>query len=82
MVMAELTIVLDILAVVTLAAGGLAQGLPPTLDGYSMIDALQRLEKEGAACVGLNCGRGPKTMIPLIKELRPHIKVSGDIVSL
>ena len=59
---------------VTLAPAGVG-GKPLTFDGYSLIDALQKLEAEGAACVGLNCARGPATMLPLIRELRQHIKV-------
>lgn len=65
----------DVPAVITLAPGGKGAAMPPTFDGYNMIDALKKLEEEGAACVGLNCARGPRTMIPLIRELRPHIKV-------
>ena len=59
---------------VTLAPAGFSE-TPLTFDGYSLIDALQKLEAEGAVCVGLNCARGPATMLPLIKELRQHIKV-------
>ena len=28
--------------------------------------------------VGLNCGRGPSTMMPLLRECRKVCKVSGD----
>ena len=60
---------------VTICPLDITDGPCMTFDGVPMVEALQRLEKEGAACVGLNCARGPGTMIPLIKEIRPHIKV-------
>ena len=42
--------------------------------------ALKKLEDQGADVVGLNCFRGPDTMIDLMKETRKLCKVS--IVSL
>ncbi|XP_067933617.1 betaine--homocysteine S-methyltransferase 1-like isoform X2 [Watersipora subatra] len=60
-------------AVITLAPAGPGP-MPKTFDGYELKDALQRLLDEGAACVGLNCSRGPKTMIPIFRELRKDIK--------
>ncbi|XP_045163750.2 betaine--homocysteine S-methyltransferase 1-like [Mercenaria mercenaria] len=39
------------------------------IDGVTVIDACKLLEEAGAAVVGLNCGRGPATMLPLLKEI-------------
>jgi len=43
-------------------------------DGYDWIEACQILEKKGADVVGFNCFRGPQTMLPLLKKLRPAVK--------
>jgi len=39
------------------------------IDGYSMAEMGKRLQEAGATVVGLNCSRGPETMLPLLKEL-------------
>jgi betaine-homocysteine S-methyltransferase len=44
-----------------------------TRDGYSVGEAAKRLEAGGADVVGLNCARGPSTMLPLIKEVREAV---------
>ena len=49
-----------------------------TTDGVTLPEACRRLEVAGAAVVGLNCGRGPRTMIPLMREIRKACKVSTD----
>jgi betaine-homocysteine S-methyltransferase len=41
-----------------------------TLDGVTLVEACRRLEAAGADVVGLNCGRGPETMLPLIEQIR------------
>jgi methionine synthase I (cobalamin-dependent) len=46
-----------------------------TTDDVPIPEACRRLEEAGAAVVGLNCGRGPRTMLPLIKEVRKACKV-------
>jgi betaine-homocysteine S-methyltransferase len=46
-----------------------------TVDGVPIPEACRRLEDAGAAVVGLNCARGPKTMIPLLKDIRKACKV-------
>ncbi|XP_061177226.1 betaine--homocysteine S-methyltransferase 1-like [Saccostrea echinata] len=51
-----------------------------TVDGVPIPEACRRLEEAGAAVVGLNCARGPKTMIPLLKEIRKTCK--GPIAAL
>jgi betaine-homocysteine S-methyltransferase len=43
------------------------------LDGYSFVEACKILEERGAEVVGLNCSRGPRTMMPLIEEIRDAV---------
>lgn len=43
---------------------------PRTRDGWSPAEACKRLEQTGASVVGLNCIRGPETMLPLLEEIR------------
>ncbi|HVN45489.1 MAG TPA: homocysteine S-methyltransferase family protein [Steroidobacteraceae bacterium] len=45
-----------------------------TRDGHTAAEACQRLEAAGADVVGLNCHRGPRTMLPLLKEIRAAVK--------
>lgn len=63
-------------AVVTLAV--MAPG--EMADGYSVVEACRRLKDGGADVVGLNCFRGPLTMMPLLKELRNNVE--GHIAAL
>src|SRR5207244_2227592 len=46
---------------------------PVTREGWSLGDALRRLEDGGADVVGLNCMRGPATMLPLLQEIREAV---------
>ena len=45
-----------------------------TRDGYSFPEACRYLEKAGADVVGLNCTRGPNTMMPIIEQIRDAVK--------
>ena len=45
-------------------------------DGIPMPEVCKKLEEDGAACVGINCMRGPDTMLPLIREVRAACSVS------
>ena len=45
-----------------------------TFDGVPYAEACRRLEEAGAAVVGLNCARGPTTMMPMMKEIRQACK--------
>jgi betaine-homocysteine S-methyltransferase len=58
-------------AVVTLAA----HREPDTRDGLTVADACRALEDAGADVVGLNCSRGPETMVPLLEEVRAAVSV-------
>jgi betaine-homocysteine S-methyltransferase len=56
-------------AVITLAAH---KGR--TREGWSWANAARRLEQAGADVVGLNCTRGPASMLPLLAEMRKAVK--------
>ena len=43
-------------------------------EGWPVADACKRLEDAGAAVVGLNCARGPATMLPPLREIRAAVK--------
>ncbi|PIE71360.1 MAG: homocysteine methyltransferase [Deltaproteobacteria bacterium] len=40
------------------------------MDGVSIVDTCRELEARGADVVGMNCFRGPETMLPHLKEIR------------
>ncbi len=44
-----------------------------TRDGYDYVEACKRLADAGADIVGLNCDRGPATMLPLIERVRSDV---------
>jgi betaine-homocysteine S-methyltransferase len=44
-----------------------------TIDGYELDEACKRLEDRGADVVGLNCSRGPQTMLPIINRIRAAV---------
>lgn len=73
----EAAIALDVIsraelpAVITLVA----DHADDTRDGEPMIDACRRLADEGADVVGLNCSRGPATMLPLLEKIAPAVDV-------
>jgi betaine-homocysteine S-methyltransferase len=46
-----------------------------TYDGYDYVDACRTLADHGAAIVGLNCSRGPETMLPLLERIRAAVDV-------
>jgi betaine-homocysteine S-methyltransferase len=59
----------------------LASGLPAVLtiapmgenrmmDGVGVVETCKELEARGATVVGMNCFRGPETMMPFLKEIR------------
>ena len=43
-------------------------------DGVTPLDTCLKLEQMGADVVGLNCFRGPETMLPYIKEIKSQVK--------
>jgi betaine-homocysteine S-methyltransferase len=44
-----------------------------TIDGFELDEACRRVEAAGADVVGLNCSRGPRTMLPLLERLRAAV---------
>jgi betaine-homocysteine S-methyltransferase len=42
-------------------------------DGVSVVEAMKRLENAGADVVGLNCQRGPETLMPIIRRVRQAV---------
>jgi methionine synthase I (cobalamin-dependent) len=48
---------------------------PATREGWSPAEACRRLEDAGADVVGLNCSRGPQTMLPLLEAIRAAVDV-------
>jgi len=45
-----------------------------TREEWTVADACKRIEQAGADVVGLNCIRGPATMMPLLNEIRGAIR--------
>jgi betaine-homocysteine S-methyltransferase len=56
-------------AVVTLAV----HRAPETREGWAPEEACARLADAGADVVGLNCIRGPRTMLPLVQRIRDSV---------
>ncbi len=46
-----------------------------TYDGYDYVEACRILADAGAAVVGLNCSRGPETMLPLLERIRAAVDI-------
>jgi betaine-homocysteine S-methyltransferase len=46
---------------------------PRTFEGWSPEEVAKRLEDAGADVVGLNCIRGPRTMLPLVESIREAV---------
>ena len=44
-----------------------------TREGWSAAETCKRLEDAGANVVGLNCHRGPATMLPLLEQIRAAV---------
>jgi betaine-homocysteine S-methyltransferase len=51
-----------------------------TFEGWTPAEVCRRIEAAGADVVGLNCFRGPETMLPLLREIRGA--VSGHVAAL
>ena len=43
-------------------------------DQVSILDTCKELEQQGGDVVGMNCHRGPNTMLPYLKEIRKALK--------
>jgi betaine-homocysteine S-methyltransferase len=64
-------------AVITLSARG-----DRTPDGPSFDEACRILWEEGADVVGLNCTRGPATMLPILERIRRAVPPQGHVAAL
>ena len=53
---------------------------PVTRDGLTPEEACRRLEEAGATVVGLNCIRGPRTLMPMLRAVREAC--SGHVAAL
>ncbi len=53
---------------------------PETREGWTPEDACARLKAAGADVVGLNCIRGPRTLLPLLTRIREA--VTGHVAAL
>lgn len=42
-------------------------------DGYSYVEACKIVSNEGADVVGMNCSRGPQTLLPILEEVREEV---------
>jgi betaine-homocysteine S-methyltransferase len=51
-----------------------------TKDGYSFVDACKVLADHGADVVGMNCSRGPNTLLPIAQQIRKA--VGGNVAAL
>jgi betaine-homocysteine S-methyltransferase len=47
-----------------------------TYDGHDYVEACRVLEAHGATVVGLNCSRGPETMLPLLERIRAAVDIA------
>jgi betaine-homocysteine S-methyltransferase len=47
-----------------------------TSDGHDYVEACRVLADHGATIVGLNCSRGPETMLPLLEAIRSAVDVA------
>ena len=60
----------DLPAVITISP----MGENKMRDDVSVVDTCKELEQRGADVVGMNCFRGPATMMPFLKKIRKVIK--------
>ena len=47
-----------------------------TVPSEDLVENCRKMEEAGADVVGINCGAGPATILPLIKKVRAACKVS------
>ena len=71
----EALIALDVIKQLKLPAMVTLASVQParTRDGYDYVEACKILADHGADIVGLNCDRGPETMLPLIERIRAAV---------
>ncbi len=67
-----------LIGVITLAVGQEAK----TREGWTLAEACRRLADAGADVVGLNCIRGPDTMLPLLPDIVAAVGVDTSVAAL
>jgi methionine synthase I (cobalamin-dependent) len=74
----EALIALDVCTQLGLPAMVTFASVQPTMtyDGYDYVEACRILADKGARIVGLNCSRGPETMLPLLERIRAAVDVA------
>ena len=72
----EALIALDVIKKLGLPAMVTMASVQPekTRDGYDYVEACKILADHGADIVGMNCDRGPVTMLPIIEKVRASVK--------
>jgi betaine-homocysteine S-methyltransferase len=50
-----------------------ASTMDATIDGVDLVEACRRVAESGAEVVGLNCSRGPETMLPVLERIRDAV---------
>ena len=56
--------------------------MPKRSDGYDFDTACKELADNGALVVGLNCGRGPPTLLPILKKVIKAVGKSAHIAAI
>ncbi len=80
---AEASIALEVIQSAGLPAViNLAAFQPRTSDGYDYATACKTLADRGASVVGLNCARGPQTMLPILRKVARAVGDSAHIAAL
>jgi betaine-homocysteine S-methyltransferase len=71
----EALIALDVIKQLGLPAMVTLASVQPqtTRDGYDYVEACRILADAGADIVGLNCDRGPRTMLPIVEQIRSAV---------
>ena len=80
---AEARIALEVIQAAKLPAViNLTTIMPKTSDGYDFETACKELADNGALVVGLNCGRGPPTMLPILKKVLRSVGKSAYVAAI
>ena len=80
---AEASLALEVIQSAGLpAVVNLAAFQPRMADGYDFATACKTLADRGAVVVGLNCGRGPKTLLPILRKVIRAVGDSAHVAAL
>ncbi|MGH8315999.1 MAG: homocysteine S-methyltransferase family protein, partial [Steroidobacterales bacterium] len=56
--------------------------MPKTSDGCDFASACKELADNGALVVGLNCGRGPPTLLPILKKVLKSVGEAAHVAAI